>query len=201
MKLEDLPEFTVAHISSNDDPFVLKGHFSKPHLVHRGDYWLRMPDGFPFWATVTRLDTSTGFATLESNDQLRPQLVVGATAPCVDAYWGSNEVNIILDPAHSWTKVVFAATDAFERPEPQGPTFGSQRVALDGRTWRPAVGQALPGERLVPAAWDHEHCLICFTAINPGDTAFVEPDGYWACSECYEKYVRQRDLGFLFPRS
>jgi len=198
MKLEDLPKFTVAHIGGADFSLLLRGHFSKAELVHRGDCWLRMPDGFPFYATVTELEAGTGLATLESNDELRPQLVIGATAPWFDRYWGSNEVNIILDSGHNWIKTVFEATDAYERSAPDG-ALGSQRIAPDGRTWRPAIGAPLAGERLVKDAWNHEHCLICFTHIEPGDMAFVDAAGYWLCVDCHRRYAVPCDLGFMFP--
>jgi len=200
MKLTDLPEFAVGEIRGTDYSLVLHGRLSRPELVRLGACWLRMPDGFPFYATLTELDLTTGHATLESSDELRPQLVPGASMPFVDGYWGSNEVNTILDQGHNWTPVIFAATDAYERSGPD-PSFGSQRVAPDGRSWRPAAGEPLPGEQLVEGAWNHEHCLICFTSIEAGHAAFVDDRGYWCCTDCYAQHVVPGSLGFMFPNS
>lgn len=197
MKLEELPQLSVATIEGTVYSLVLKGRFSRPHFVHKGDCWLRMPDGFPFYATVVDLDTATGHATLGSNDELRPQLVPRRAFPWFDAYWGSNQVNIILDPEHTWSETIFQASDAYERAAPD-TALGTQRVALDGRTWREALGAPAPGERLVKSGWDHEHCLICFVAIRPGDGALVDPDGYWLCNSCYAKYAAAHDLAFMY---
>jgi hypothetical protein len=47
---------------------------------------------------------------------------------------------------------------------------------------------------IIPAGWEHEHCMLCMTKIAqlPG----CQPEGYsndeenrWLCVACYEQYV------------
>ena len=194
--LADLPDFTVAGIVGTPHDLRLQGRFSRVELVRQGSCWLRMPDGFPFYATVTALDTGTGLGTLESTDELPPALAVGGRFPLIDGYWGLNEVNTILDREHQWSRVTFEALDAFERPHFQLAS-GAQRVAQTGRAWRKASGDPAGDEHVLKGGWDHEHCMLCFQTIRPGDVAFTDPDDYWLCRDCHSKFGSTGDLGFI----
>jgi len=48
-------------------------------------------------------------------------------------------------------------------------------------------------------AWDHEHCELCNATIGAAGAAegFVNPDNYWLCVDCHERYAVPHDLSFV----
>jgi hypothetical protein len=73
--------------------------------------------------------------------------------------------------------------------KPRG--FGYRRRAGNGRQIhglrRMKHGEELPPEAQVIAnGWDHEHCELCNTHIDPGDYAYTKTDDLWVCLPCFE---------------
>jgi hypothetical protein len=69
-------------------------------------------------------------------------------------------------------------------------------VPLDAEQYRRSPSGELITEmpEVIPAGWDHEHCMLCMTKIAqlPG----CQREGYsndggslWLCVACYERYV------------
>ena len=69
-----------------------------------------------------------------------------------------------------------------------------------------------PGARIVPRAWNHEHCEICYGCIcescgpwgyimepSMGTCANETDDDEWICDACYNNYVAQKNLQFNVP--
>ena len=207
--LQDLPQLTVTEVGLRADssPFV-KGYFTNATQVHVTppdneigyDSWLRMSDGYPLWGNVTQLEPTTGFATFDSQVDLPSALIVGQTLTWFDAYWGSHQVNAILDDEHEWTEVVFEASDSLQAEGLDGALpipAGHARLSPDGLMWRRADTPPLPNERLVKGGWNHEHCLICSAHISPGQIAFVDPGNYWLCKTCHADFAKPRNLSFV----
>jgi hypothetical protein len=87
-----------------------------------------------------------------------------------------------VDKTQKWTKVVFNATDAVEVTETAGdgkPIRGIRKLKS---------GEQLPsGAVVIKNGWDHEHCEICSTHVNPGDYAFRNESDLWLCLNCFEE--------------
>lgn len=53
---------------------------------------------------------------------------------------------------------------------------------------------------LVEDGWTHDHCLICWWALRESDdpeesTGYSNESGGWICTECFERFVRDDELG------
>jgi hypothetical protein len=80
-----------------------------------------------------------------------------------------------------WKKVLFHAVDAVR----------VSAMAGDGRKIqglrRKRQEEELPPEaQVVTDGWDHEHCELCNTHIDPGDYAYTKADNMWVCLICFE---------------
>ncbi len=72
-------------------------------------------------------------------------------------------------------------------------------VSKDGMTLRPyTAGEEFDSEvwDLVPDAWDHEHCAICWNHICDFEDhgfreAYLNDSGEWVCPPCFERYFRE----------
>jgi hypothetical protein len=88
---------------------------------------------------------------------------------------------MILDDGAGWKKVVFHAVDAVR----VSSTAGNGREIHGIRRMR--HGEELPSEeQVVTNGWDHEHCELCRTHIDPGDYAYTKTDNVWVCLTCFE---------------
>jgi len=79
-------------------------------------------------------------------------------------------------------KVRFSPTDAVEVKE----TSGDGKLIRGIRKLR--AGEELPhGVVVVKNGWDHEHCEVCWTHINPGDYAYTNERDLWQCLNCFDE--------------
>lgn len=138
---------------------------------------------------------------------------VGASLAYVNGYWDASLIKMVVQPEWDWQKIVYATSDAVACRYENAESAGTPKK--QGTVWRkispeelrighpilrePWEGQHLVGEPwVVPGGWDHEHCKICMKHIDPGDTAYVDPeDRWWFCGLCGEKYVLPHDLSFV----
>ena len=77
-----------------------------------------------------------------------------------------------IDRSEEWNKVVFRATDAVKVTSTAGDgrqIHGIRRLRRDEQV--PVCSQ------IVENGWDHEHCELCNTHIDPGDYAYTNVDG------------------------
>jgi hypothetical protein len=87
-----------------------------------------------------------------------------------------------VDKTQNWTKVRFESTDAVQVIE----------TARDGKQIR-GIRKLKPGEQLSSSAvvikngWDHEHCELCWTHVDPGDYAYRNERDSWLCLNCFEE--------------
>lgn len=185
--LGDFPHFEVSKAIAND----LIGRFDVSKGVDAGRCWLLLPGRTALIGDVSGFDPETGSATFNSADETNASLV-GQKLPYLSAYWQAYHVWMVLDGASGWDKVGYQAVDAI------GDAFATD----DGKNYR-RLRRAKPGEvlsaedRLVPHGWDHEHCELCNTHIDPGHNAYSNSEGLWICVRCFDRYVSERNLAFV----
>ena len=124
----------------------------------------------------------------------------------LDGYWGAR-AEIVLDETQQWEKTRFESTDAIRVSGSTGvllkPLTDTGEHANRGARLYPSgtsdAGGNTNGPDIVKAAWDHEHCAICWETIGPGGQTegFVNTQQTWVCECCYVNFVRQRSLGFI----
>ena len=120
---------------------------------------------------------------------LAPDLAPGATFLWLDCYWQPYHLSMVLGPAERWQRRTFVAEPA-------------HFFSLGGvRGWQPAGGRLPDGAvdlGVRAGAWDHEHCELCRAHIGAGGApeGYVDPDEYWLCAECHERYAARHDIAF-----
>lgn len=217
--LAEFPRFTVASLRKQppDDRgyinFELEGQFDR--IIQRSTvnwFWLLFGERDYLCVQWKSQDDATLAAVLTGCEKDVPD-VVGATLYYLSPYWQGFHVWMVLDPQWGWQRAQFEASDAV------ADDFESQDIAIVGgrevKRWTklervdkkgdsirhyPAndnVPVSEPQSRVVPGGWDHEHCELCNTHIDPGDFGYCDPDDRWMCEACYEKYVIPRDLSFV----
>lgn len=94
---------------------------------------------------------------------------------------GDNATMEFVDKSGKWTKVLFHSTDAVEVTDTAGdgkPIRGIRKLK---------AGEELPlGAVVVKDGWDHEHCEVCWTHVNPGDYAYRNERDDWRCVNCFK---------------
>lgn len=103
-----------------------------------------------------------------------------------------------LDPHHrdksAWiTDLSFRPEHWTRQPALTSKDGTQQMLYREGDEYDPALWD------LVPNAWDHDHCAICWTHIWDDDDggygfskAYVNDSGAWVCPPCYELLFRDR---------
>jgi len=214
--LADFPPFTVTLMRKQAPDargyidFDLEGKFDR--IIPRSEvnwFWLLFGERDCVCVQWKSRDDTNLTAVLTGTEQVVPDLV-GSTLRYLNPYWQAFNVWMVLDPQWGWQRVQFEASDALAEDS------ASESVSIvDGRevkTWTqiertdkrghstryyPASGEAESGSRLIPGGWDHEHCALCRTHINPRDFGYRGPDDRWMCESCYKKYVEPHDLCFV----
>jgi hypothetical protein len=209
-KRTDLPQFTVNSIEQgerDDDGYiawVLRGKLNRERGIPV-DTWcfLLLPEQESLTGTFTLSDENAGIASFVAFERKKPD-VVGLTLTQLGSYWRPYQIWMVEDGPDNWSEQVFSASDAILEPF----------IEPDGTAWRRlAKASTVPAEqssirlmtgngdqvRIVPGGWDHEHCSLCNTHIDPGDRFFHNP-AYkeFLCTTCYKQYVPERDIGFVF---
>jgi hypothetical protein len=207
----DLPLFSVSSIEQGEQDhdgyiaWVLRGKLNRS-LGVPVDTWcfLLLPGQTCLTGTFTISDEADGIASFATDTKEKPD-VVGVALAQLGSYWQPYHIWMVEDGPESWTEQVFSASDAIEE------SFTAQ----DGAAWRrlskasitPADHSSIriaPGDhdqeaRIVPDGWDHEHCALCNTHIDPGDRFFYsQKHCEFLCVPCYERYVPERDIAFAF---
>lgn len=94
--------------------------------------------------------------------------------------WTLRQRALVEDRSRKWRRQRFQPSDAVEY------RLDGKRIDTRARADAPAGGT------LVPDAWDHEHCALCWGTISPhtGDGHEGYTDGAdWLCVECFARYV------------
>ena|ERR1700722_6221909 len=104
--------------------------------------------------------------------------------PNEEELWINDRMDIIQDRSIVWTKKRFE-------------TAAGIWISLEGggRMLRKAKkGEEIPeGATLDKAAWDHEHCMLCWQTISEHPS--YQQEGYtdgekWLCIDCHDKYIK-----------
>jgi len=194
----DLPQFFVDSIERGDQDdngyiaWTLRGKLNRT-LGIPVDAWcfLLLPGQESLTGTFTLSGEPDSDASFATDAKEKPD-VIGATLAELSSYWRPQHIWMIEDGSESWAEQVFSASDAVE----------DHFVAQDGQGWRrlskaASVPSADSSSRIVSGGWDHEHCSLCNTHIDPGDRFFYSPKHYeYLCVSCYEKYVPEHDISF-----
>jgi hypothetical protein len=218
--LEDFPKFRMSRVTRGEiDPqgfttFELDGEFDR--IVGRvGEitwFWLLIGERAAVCAQWKSRSEDTPAATLVAHEKELPE-IGGKTLYYLSPAWEPFNIWMVLDEEWGWEHVCFQAVDAVAE------TYQANDVSIvDGRevkTWTklqradkrtfteryaPAAdGLSLSGAepRVVPGGWDHEHCQLCRDHIDHGDFGYRDRDELWMCENCYNKYVKRRDLSFV----
>jgi hypothetical protein len=185
VKLSDLPQFTTTAVHGEPGSWVLDGVFNQLETVREGRSWLYVSREGSLIGDLDSLDRASRRARFVTPDSV-PTSMLGLTLPWLDGWWQAYHVALVLDTTHKWRRVLFQATDAVERRMP------------GWRELTPAPDEALAGEGvLVSGGWDHEHCMLCNSHIDPANPAYVDDEGNWLCVRCYEAYAEPHDLSFI----
>ncbi|MGH9565237.1 MAG: hypothetical protein ACRD4F_19080 [Candidatus Angelobacter sp.] len=184
--LDDFPHFVVSEVVGTN----LAGHFDSVKGVAAGRCWLLLPERHALIGDMEKFDAQTNFAIFNSADDCS-HVVIGQKMPYLSGYWQAYHVWMILDDS-PWDKVCFQVVDA----------VSESFTAEDGKSYRKLsklkIGQELPTDALlVSGGWDHEHCELCNTHIDPADLAYTNADGLWVCVSCFENYVSPKNLSFV----
>jgi hypothetical protein len=183
VKLSDLPQFSVVSRQRAERGLVLRGRFNHLDTVREGRSWLYVSGDHSLIGDLEGLDPETREAVFITPDELPEDMSI---LPWLDGWWQAYQIALILDPDHIWHRVVFKATDAFASRKPGWVNL------------RPAVGEDPGrGEQRVPAAWDHEHCMLCDAHIDPGGEGYVDDAQNWLCPACHDAYAKPHDLSFV----
>jgi hypothetical protein len=170
---DDLPQFAIKSVerSEQDDngyiAWVLRGILNRT-LGIPVDRWcfLLLPGQTCLTGTFTLSDEPDDVASFATDAKEKPE-VIGIALAQLSSYWQPQHIWMIEDGPESWTEQVFSASDAVEDSfvEPNGQSWGRLSEASSA----PSLDSS---SRVVPGGWDHEHCSLCNTHIDPGDRFF-----------------------------
>ncbi len=193
--LDDLPAFEIAHVEPGKYP-RLHGVFNHVRSVRAGGSWLYHAAA-PLIGDLLDLDQATGRAVFEAPFwEASHPIQCGSRPPWLDGFWQAYHVTMILDPDAQWRRVRFEPSDA------QHFIQGGQEMST--RTGHLPEGAV--ATRIVPGAWDVEHCTLCMERVGRGGDEYgyvahgaAYVDGHdWLCDRCGENYAVPRSLAFVW---
>ena len=225
--LEDFPKFVVTAVrraATSEDGhhrFELEGEFD-PFLEGSFDriiedeaptwFWLLFGDRGCLRPTLKSFNKETRTAILDCDEEEEPR-GVGWELAYLSPDWRAFHVWMVRDPNWRWERKPFQGIDAVaEDYEAKDVSIVQGRevkvwtkLETTGRSrgqsrHYPAADQTLPvstGTRLIPGAWDHEHCELCNEHIDAGMFGYCDLGEHWMCENCYERYVTRHDLAFV----
>jgi hypothetical protein len=194
----DLPQFFAGSIEQGEQDangyiaWTLRGKLNRTTGIPT-DTWcfLLLPGQGNLTGTFTLSNELEGEASFATDEKQRPD-VIGIALAQLSSYWRPHQIWMIEEGPAGWTEQVFSASDAVE----------DHVIGTDGQSWRrlrkaPSVLLPDSSNRIVPGGWDHEHCSVCNTHVDPNDRFFYSPNhNEYLCVSCYEKYVPEHDISF-----
>ncbi len=188
MKLAELPTMLVESVEIGPAGVQVHGRFDRLDGVCESGKF-RLCRGQYAWADLVIEDRSTGTVVVtNARDPDVSKLRVGERYVWFHDYWQAPFVEAIADETTEWRQFKFKATDA-------------QYFRLGNSTGWQEVGELLPEGAVLleikPGGWDHEHCDLCDIHIDADNPlGYVDPDGHFLCSPCYQKYGTSHDVSF-----
>jgi hypothetical protein len=226
-RLDDFPKFVVTALrrcapsESDYQGFEIDGVFDAElegpfDEIIGGNcpqwFWLLFGERGSLCPVLRSFDKQSRTATLAFHEKEEPG-VLGLEMAYLSSYWQAFHVWMVLDPNWGWERKQFKGTDALAED------FEAKEVSIvEGREIRvwtkleparagsgqsrlyPATDQTPPvhlGPRLVPGAWEHEHCELCNAHIDAEMFGYYDPGERWMCEDCYERYAVRHDLAFV----
>lgn len=182
MDTSKYPQFLIQEITPNTNQNKLLGSFSTLNDVGNGFAYLLILPARMIKGKISELDiehNSAVFIPLNSEDIDLFQ--IGRQYTYFDGYWGER-VEIVLNEARHWERILFQPSDA-------------ERIHYDENH-----NEII---EIVKDGWDHEHCAIDSQNISLEVNSYSYQDqfGIWVCNDCYEKYILQKSLDFIFYSS
>ena len=190
MTLDQFPQFRVADTTVEDGIVCYVGTFEPTPKVSESwmGYLFTKDRGLARGRFACRPNSTT--IAFSPWDAAQMELRIGESYAYIEGYWGEKAA-LVLDHAHRWERKEFQPQDAFE-PEWSGRN--------GPKIWGKAAEHVGEPGRIIPAAWDHAHCAICWAKI----AQYEQPYGYrssdddtWVCERCYTQYVEPRSLAFI----
>lgn len=219
--IEHLPHFFVSSVKAAEtstEYFELAGVFDRTENVEMGRCSLLLP-------AVDVLTALSGYLEFQNQEERTARVytpskrqpdVVGQSLIYVPAKWDPLHVWMVALPTWVWTKSLFHASDAIgeivkgnevsvvdneeirdwikirEKSRDTGlarfyPVFPSGKFSLQ-----------IQSDGTIKDGWTHVHCTLCDAHIDSGYSGYTDPGQNWVCEECYEKYVAEHDLSFMF---
>jgi hypothetical protein len=195
MDLSGLPQFTVDEFqpASNVDETIVIGRLSHLRGVRNMRGFLYRSSGPSVVGDLAGIPVSTEerveLSVFTSDLALVPDFRIDAVYPWLDGYWQPRHLSMILAPMDRWARRYFVATPArYFRVHDVRGWQQDDKPLPDGAT---DLGVRAGG-------WDHEHCELCQARISADENpeGYVDPDNYWLCLQCFEKYARINDISF-----
>lgn len=217
--LEDFPTFHLTRLNRGETrdgltTFEFEGEFDriiKP-VAEITWFWLLIGERHAVCVQWKSFGDDARAATVVAHEKELPEMS-GKTLYYLSPGWDPVNVWMVLDKQWGWQHARFQAVDAVAE------TYQAKDVSMvDGRevkTWTksqradkhtsteryaPAADQASlssGAQQVIPGGWDHEHCHLCRGHIDHGDFGYRDQDELWMCENCYDKYVKSRDLSFV----
>jgi len=217
---DDLPRFRISQVrpcESNKDYFECAGEFDRAEDVVEGLCSLLIPSA----DVLTALHGYLQFGSVEKaarfytlNDV--PAEAVDQDLTYVHPRWHPRHVWMVSLPTWKWRRSEYAARDGVGKI-----VEGTQMSVVDGeevRQWiqvwengkdsslsryYPVFPSGKSSLRIGPdgtikGGWTHSHCELCNRQIDAGTYGYIDPSEHWVCESCYEKYVKDHNLAFMF---
>jgi hypothetical protein len=219
-RIEDLPHFRVTSVKPSETcatDFQLVGVFDRITTVREGECSLLVPGKTSLIALSgdLKFQDTASTALFQTSDKSMPDLV-GLDLVYVDPNWEPYHVWMVAEPRWKWNRTLFHATDVIART-----VDGNGASTVDGEevTKWIEIKQNIPSSRLsrfypifpsgkstlppveldgiIKGGWNHAHCELCETRIEPENYGYLDLGGHWVCEGCYSKYVGPHDLSFI----
>ena len=199
-QLDRFPLFTIERLSTAGQWVRCEGLItnSAPPPEPGRHIFLATDPPDAIYGDVLSVDPATRRVVLQVQEDAH--LSVGKSYPLLNAYHNAYVVRTVLDESKCWIRKRFSPRDAIATSGPDGFRRLTPVGEQGGHTARfyPLQENGEPPGAVIPAGWDHEHCMICEATISPHaePEGYVDQEGNWVCCGCFEAYVAPHDLGF-----
>lgn len=167
LPLNDLPQVCIEAMDVGPDQVSLRGRFSQVVGVRLGPGWLYRPFGDCLDVDLTQLGADRRALLVTPAVGWPQDVVVGMVFPYYSGYWQPRFIDMVLEGPSRWARVLFPEVDKVPCEISGPPDF--------------------IGPRHQPHGYKH------VTELGPPLTS----GGIWVCERCFNRYVCNRDLGFL----
>jgi hypothetical protein len=192
--ISDLPQFSISaaqYWADEYDTIDLTGLFDHLEGVREGMCWLLLSEKQSYYGEMSSFSSEAKTGLFRTHVK-SPPIFEAVTFCYLSAYWQAYHVWMVTDTNLSWQELVFesfaAVSDRIEGSDGQKLTRLRKASPEDLRN---------PDLTIVQNGWDHEHCELCNSHIDPGDQCYYGDASYWVCRSCYQKYVQPHDLSFI----